>query len=486
MASEIKVRSVNKTSEIVNFIIALLLMFCFKFLPAPDPITPYGMALIGVFIGLIYGWCTLSDTLPASLIGLVALGAAIPSGVFGALVQLFSGYVPILMIISFFMVGALMGAEVAEYLVYKVCTAKFALGRPWLLMAVIFYGSWTVGVFTNIMIVTLFLLAIYPTLFKQAGFKPGEKTPVMIVMFTCIFCLLGSVVFPWGPPTIMVISAAEAIGVSIPYSKYIMTIFLFSYMFIGLSLILMKVMRCEVKRFTEIDFSFLEGKYVNGLTAHQKGVLICVLASCFGCLLISFLPSWFPLYAYISTNLTIIGWMALIVGVMLFVQIDGKRLLPPSDMARFFTWDIFFIVALGVTIGTMLPAAETGIGTWLSMAFGPVLGGASGITLCIFATLAALFLTNFLNNNVVVILLATIVITLCAQGIIGDPIPALVMIIIAGDIGYYTPSASFAGALNHAHTYTTPGAIYKYGAIVFVYTAVVCVVLLQILVKLIF
>lgn len=486
MAVETKTRKINKTSEMINFAITLLLMFCFRLLPAPEPITPYGMALVGVFIGLIYGWCTLSDTLPASLIGLVALGAAMPTGVFGALVQLFSGYVPILMIISFFMVGALMGAEVAEYLVFKVCTAKFALGKPWLLMAVIFYGSWTVGVFTNIMIVTLFLLAIYPTLFKQAGFKPGEKTPVMIVMLTCIFALLGSVVFPWGPPTIMVISAAEAVGISIPYSKYIITIFLFSYMFIGLSLLLMKLMKCEVKRFTEIDFSFLEGKYVDGLSAHQKGVLGCVLASCFGCLLISFLPSWFPLYAYISQNLTIIGWMALIVGIMLFVQVDGKRLLPPSDMAKFFTWDIFFIVALGVTIGTMLPAAETGIGTWLSLVLGPVLGSASGITLCVIATLSALLLTNFLNNNVVVILLATIVITLCAQGIIVNPIPALVMIIIAGDIGYYTPSASFAGALNHAHTFTTAGAIYKYGVIVFVYTAVICVVLLQILVNIIF
>ena len=486
MAIEAKVRRVNKTSEIVNFAITVLLMFCFRYLPPPAPITPYGMALVGVFIGLIYGWCTLSDTLPASLIGLVALGAAMPAGVFGALVQIFTGYVPILMVISFFMVGALMGAEVAEYLVFKVCTLKFAAGRPWLLMAVIFYGSWTVGVFTNIMIVTLFLLTIYASLFKQANFKPGEKTPVMIVMFTCIFCLMGSVVFPWGPPTVMVISAAEAIGVSIPYSKYIITIFLFSYLFIGLSLLLMWLMKCEVKRFTEIDFSFLEKKYANGLSAHQKGVLICILASCFGCLLISFLPSWFPLYAYISQNLTIIGWMALIVGIMLFVQIDGKRLLPPSDMARFFTWDIFFIVALGVTIGTMLTGAETGIGTWLSQVFGPILSGASGITLCIVATLAALFLTNFLNNNVVVILLATIVIALCAQGIITDPVPALVMIIIAGDIGYYTPSASFAGALNHAHIYTTPGAIYKYGAIVFVYTAVVCVVLLQILVKLVF
>ncbi len=486
MAVEVKIRRVNKTSEIINFAITLLLMFCFRYLPAPEPITPYGMALVGVFVGLIYGWCTLSETLPASLVGLVALGAAIPSGVFGALVQIFSGYVPILMIISFFMVGALMGAEVAEYLVYKVCTAKFALGKPWLLMGVIFYGSWTVGVFTNIMIVTLFLLAIYPTLFKQAGFKPGEKTPVMIVMLTCIFCLMGSVVFPWGPPTIMVISAAEAIGVVIPYSKYMITIFLFSYMFIGLSLVLMKLMGCEVKRFTEIDFTFLEEKYTHGLSAHQKGVLICVLASCLGCMAISFMPSWFPLYAYLSTNMTIIGWMALIVGIMLFLQVDGKRLLPPSDMARFFTWDIFFIIALGVTIGTMLPAAETGIGTWLSMTLGPMLGAANGITLCIISTLAALFLTNFLNNNVVVILLATIIITLCAQGVITNPIPALVMIIIAGDIGYYTPSASFAGALNHAHTYTTPSSIYKYGAIVFVYTAVVCVVLLQILVKIIF
>ena len=36
---------------LVHLIVMLLLMFGFRYLPAPAPITPYGMAVLGIFFG---------------------------------------------------------------------------------------------------------------------------------------------------------------------------------------------------------------------------------------------------------------------------------------------------------------------------------------------------------------------------------------------------------------------------------------------------
>lgn len=56
----------------LNFAIGFIFMFFFQLLPAPAPITPYGMKLIGIFIGIIYLWTT-EDILWSSILGLVAM-----------------------------------------------------------------------------------------------------------------------------------------------------------------------------------------------------------------------------------------------------------------------------------------------------------------------------------------------------------------------------------------------------------------------------
>ena len=45
----------------VHFAVVFALMFFFRFVPPVGTITPYGMAVIGIFIGLIYGWSVDAD-----------------------------------------------------------------------------------------------------------------------------------------------------------------------------------------------------------------------------------------------------------------------------------------------------------------------------------------------------------------------------------------------------------------------------------------
>jgi sodium-dependent dicarboxylate transporter 2/3/5 len=476
----------NKPSEIICFVISLLFMFGFRFIPPVAPITEAGMAILGVFIGMIFGWCTLSDTLPTSLIAIIAYGISLPAGIYGGLAALFSAYVPLLLVVSFFTIGALMGSGVSEYLVYKICTAKFAQGKPWVLMIVLFYGTWIVGTLTNIMIVTLFMFSILGTLFTQAGFQKGDKTPVMMVLILSCAYLLSMIVYPWGAPQIMVIQALNGIGYEISYASYMITVILTAFVVMAVGLVLMKVTGCDVSKFVEADFSFLAERYEKGLNSHQKGVLFFVLAMCFGCMAISFFPSSLGLYTFVSQTFSIFGWMLLIAGLMLFIKIDGKRLLSPKDMASYFSWDILFIISLGVTVGTGLTAEGTGIGTLLSATLGPVLGGASGIMVALIVAAISLVLTNFLNNNVVIITVCMTIIALAGQGILGDPIVPCIIAILAGNLGFYTPSASFVGALNHTQSHTTPGSIYKYGLIVFVAMFIICATVVPLIVNLLF
>ena len=56
----------------VHVLITLLFMFGFGYLPAVEPITPLGMKMLGIFIGLVYAWSTTSLLWP-SFVGMVAI-----------------------------------------------------------------------------------------------------------------------------------------------------------------------------------------------------------------------------------------------------------------------------------------------------------------------------------------------------------------------------------------------------------------------------
>lgn len=49
----------TKKINLVHYIIVAAFCFLFRFVPGFAGITPYGMGILGCFIGAIYGWMTI-------------------------------------------------------------------------------------------------------------------------------------------------------------------------------------------------------------------------------------------------------------------------------------------------------------------------------------------------------------------------------------------------------------------------------------------
>ena len=58
----------------VHMVITLALMFLFGYLPPFATVTPLGMKLLGVFIGVIYGYSACGDIIWPSLFAIIAFG----------------------------------------------------------------------------------------------------------------------------------------------------------------------------------------------------------------------------------------------------------------------------------------------------------------------------------------------------------------------------------------------------------------------------
>ena len=66
-------KSSISVSYYVHTIIVFVLMFGFPRLPLIEPLTPYGMHVVGIFLGCLYGWTMIGPIWP-SFLGLIVLG----------------------------------------------------------------------------------------------------------------------------------------------------------------------------------------------------------------------------------------------------------------------------------------------------------------------------------------------------------------------------------------------------------------------------
>ena len=60
-------------SYFVHSAVVLAFLFLFRLVPPIEPLRPVSMQVIGVFVGVIYGWVNVGLAWP-SLLGVVALG----------------------------------------------------------------------------------------------------------------------------------------------------------------------------------------------------------------------------------------------------------------------------------------------------------------------------------------------------------------------------------------------------------------------------
>lgn len=60
--------------KVIHILISLAIMVCFKFVPAAEPLTPLGVEVIGIFLGMLYGWLIANDSFWPSIFGLLFLG----------------------------------------------------------------------------------------------------------------------------------------------------------------------------------------------------------------------------------------------------------------------------------------------------------------------------------------------------------------------------------------------------------------------------
>ncbi len=446
--SDVKAKRRTK-SYWINTMIVLALMLLGRFVPPIGSMTPFGMEVLGIFLGAIYGWCTVELIWP-SIFGLSLLGLSDYTNVSGAFSKLLSNETIMIVLFVLPVASLVSSSGLGEWVANKLLSLKISQGRPWVLSGILLLtaavATLLIKIFPAMVVCWQFLF----TIAAAAGMEKRDKyIGVMIVGITFVASMASAIV-PWYIGTISSLGFANAVletPLVLPAAGYMASMTILTIVSILLYILVAKyILRVDVSALKSIDIS----KYTTesqSLTKKQKAIAIYFAAFVFVLLGQSVLPKAWML-TQIMAKFGVSGTIALFIALATLITVDGQPLGTPKEMFGAVMWEIIFMVGAAIVISGALVDPTTGLRATLSAVVTPMLNGYSPYMFLAVAGLVSLFATNLINNVAV----TAVMIPVCvALGLELGCNPLIVALVLASgaNIALVLPSGSPAAAMMH-------------------------------------
>ncbi len=449
----------------VHLIIILLLMFGVQYIPPVEPITAYGMKLLGVFAGLLWGWSFCGMLWP-SILGIIALAV---TGCYDsgdvAIVAAFGNYMVLNCLFLFVLVELLSDCGLVDYICRRLMAMEVIKGRPWLLFSVVLFIPFLLSAVGQVFSAVYLAWKITYSILDIAGYSRDSKTGRITIIASMLAIAAGSQVLPFLSSALMICGAfSQMIGEAFNYGKYMIFSVPFALLnLVELILVVKFIFRMDVEKFANVDLEKLEvGGDSAKMTLRQKLSGVAFLLTLALLLIPNFLPKGNIISNFLS-SLGMTGTCMLIVVVLILIKVDGKPLLDYNSVAKkAIYWDMILFLAVVLCISTLLTQEETGITVFLNGVLQPLLGLNSGYLFVVIFLGIASILTQFMNNTVVAIMFLPIV--LVATSSYGLNSWALVTVLIGASqfIAYATPAACPNAGMMYSCEYTPYNKSVKY------------------------
>ena len=187
----------KNTAYYINSIICVAIMLLFGFLPSPvETISPLGMRILGIFLGLIYGWIFV-DLIWPSFLSFVMLGFSGAMTVTEAFTEGMGATLYLQLFMLFFVAAYFDKCGLTEYIAEWFVSRKVNVGRPWLFTFMLFLCvivmSCTVGYIAGVLI----LWSIFYKVCGIYGFKLGDKYVGFVIGGLMYVGVMSTILFPF-------------------------------------------------------------------------------------------------------------------------------------------------------------------------------------------------------------------------------------------------------------------------------------------------
>lgn len=449
---EEKEKTLMKTKKYyLHSVITVLLMALIRFLPSFGSMTPMGMAILGIFVGALYGWIT-CDMIWPSILALTMLGftdymansaAAFTSAISNPSVQ------TILWLLVFSALLTVTG--ISKWLVAKLVNSKLCKGHPWRLSIVICLAVWLCASLGAGFAAILLCWQLVYSITEQVGYTKQDKWPKMMVCAIIFFNALGALLLPFQGGVVanygFLAKASDDLYSSYSYIRYLGLSLTVSIVTTVVYFLLMRfVIRPDMGKLV----AGIQVEKAQQLTAKQKLALWAMVALVVLTILPSCLPAG-PVKSFFGTFGTTTVILLVVAVITALRDKEGKPYFTFKELANNgIAWPLLFMVATATVMGGALSNADSGFTATLTGLFGPVLRNASAYGCAVVVASVTLALTNVINNTVAAAIMIPVMFPFAiALGI--NPLMMTAMICFCANCGLLLPCASPAGAMLHGN-----------------------------------
>lgn len=442
-------KSVNPVAAIIGIVI----MFGFGFLPPMEPVTPMGMKVLGVFIGVIFLW-SFCDLLWSSLLGIAALiivgYAPLPK-----VVQMsFGNPVPVLVLFALIFFGAVQHSGITRYIARFFLTRSIINGRPAVFNFIFIYTAYVLAAISaNVLPALIFMWAILYDVLKETGFKKGDAYTTIMVIGVFFGCISGQAAKPFTGSALMIVGAYEQVAqAQIGYLQYMLFGFLMSSLgILAYSLLIKYVFHPDMTRIANISTEQFQRETLPPMSSVQKIMGFALVMFFVLVLAPSFIPKSVPGVALLA-KMGPLGLCMIIIAAFCLIHIDGKPIINFKEIAsKYIVWDVYLLICMAMVISGAMTSKGMGITEFITAYVSPILGGHSFSVFLAVAIVFCVGITQFANNGVMGVLFMPMLKIFSEQS--GGSFEATAVILIfALHMAILTPAASPYAAFIYGNT----------------------------------
>lgn len=450
-------------------IIAFLFILFFRFVPAPQGLTPISMQVIGLFIGMMLIWNFVSTDWSSFLcMALLAIFQIMKPG------QIFSsglGNSTISFLLTFFMIShTLSQVGFSRRLAIRAITNPVAKKGPWAFVTMFLFASVILASFMSQTAALMIFMQIAERIFDELGYKKGDRFPQMIILGLAFSVGIGSANTPIGHAIVLIPIQflLRDTGVTISIINYsIFGTIVGLFIFAALMIIFRIFYKPDLTPLKTFDIDSLS-KDLKPLSRQEKISASVFLGVVIVWLLQSILVNMSnPAIKAFGKYLSSLGTATpTLIGVVLLcvIYVDGKPVMNFKDSAaNGVPWGGLIFNAAVLVMSAALVLEKVGISKYLIKTITPMVKGMSPMFFILTVVGLCTILTNFASNTVC----ATVFYSIAAPIAISmgnvNVVALAAMIGASASYAYATPPATMPTAIVAGSGWIDVRTMFKYG-----------------------
>ncbi|MGM9524994.1 MAG: SLC13 family permease, partial [Peptococcaceae bacterium] len=354
----------------------------------------------------------------------------------------------LLMIFIAFLEATGTTAWVAAFLM----TRKVLQGHPWRLIFVIFLVDWLLCSFCKTLPGVLLTWGFVYKICDVLDYKPFDKFSNLMVFGVAVVGAISLSSIPWTNNALIILNAYTAsTGEAINYVHYLAySVPVAFFSIIGFMLLCKFIFRLDVSRLKDLDPDIFSSEELT-LTKDRKIALGALIILVIAFLLPSILPAQ-NIICVLLKKMGLTAKMMLLLSVLALIRIDGKHIFDFAKMAtKGVPWNMITMIMGILSFISMFGKPESGISAFLSATLTPIFSDVSVIIFFLLIVAITIFLTNFMINIVVAVIMISATIPIATNfGI--DSLQIVYLITICCTIAFMLPPASAASNVLFANT----------------------------------